>query len=51
MDLDSHRYRLRTDLVGAAYDAFAAAGVRPPSPVERIGPAPPVEEVKSGEDM
>jgi len=51
VDLDGHRYRLRTDLAGAAYDAFAAAGVRPPSPVERIGPAPPAEAVNSGEDV
>jgi hypothetical protein len=28
----------RTDLVGAAHHAFAAAGVRPPSPVTHPGP-------------
>ena len=29
--VDGNRYRLRTELVGAASAAFAAAGVRPPS--------------------
>ena len=29
--LDDKLYRLRTDLRGSAFDAFAAAGVRPPS--------------------
>jgi hypothetical protein len=41
LDLDGTRYRLRTDLAGSAFDAFAAAGVRPPSPVSSLGPAPP----------
>jgi len=41
VDLDGQRYRLRTDLVGAAHHAFAAAGVRPPSAVTHLGPAPP----------
>jgi hypothetical protein len=40
VDLDGRRYRLRTDLVGAAYEAFAAAGVRVPSPVTDLGPIP-----------
>jgi len=38
VELDGQRYRLRTDLKGAAPQAFAAAGVRPPptvSPLER----------------
>jgi hypothetical protein len=39
-ELDGERYRLRTDLVGSAGAAFAAAGVRPPSAVTRLGPVP-----------
>ena len=39
--LDAQRYRLRTALVGAAHHAFAAAGVRVPSAVTALGPAPP----------
>lgn len=38
--LDDTRYRLRTDLVGAAHHAFAAAGVRPPPIVTTLGDAP-----------
>lgn len=38
LELDGHRYRLRTDLVGSAYHAFAAAGLRPPSRVTLLGP-------------
>jgi len=41
VDLDGRRYRLRTDMVGAAHEAFAAAGLRPPSPVTHLGPARP----------
>ncbi len=33
VELDGQRYLLRTDLKGVAYQAFSAAGVRPPSPV------------------
>ncbi len=44
VDLDGQRYRLRTDLVGVAHQAFSAAGVRVPSPVTRLGPSPPGEE-------
>jgi hypothetical protein len=40
VDRDGRRYRLRTDLLGAAYEAFAAAGVRVPSPVTDLGPIP-----------
>jgi hypothetical protein len=40
IDLDGSRFRLRTDLKGAAYHAFAAAGVRPPALVERLGAVP-----------
>ena len=36
VDLDGQRYLLRTDLNGAAYQAFAVAGVRPPSPVTLV---------------
>jgi len=39
LDLDGRRNRLRTDLRGAAGKAFAAAGVRLPSPIEDRGPA------------
>jgi hypothetical protein len=39
LTLDGQRYRLRTDLRGAAYHAFAAAGVRPPAVVTPLGPA------------
>ena len=49
LTLDDHRYRLRTDLRGSAYHAFAAAGVRPPAVVTPLGPAaalspPPLAE-------
>jgi len=38
--LDGQRYRLRTDLRGSAFDAFAAAGVRPPAVLTHCGEAP-----------
>jgi hypothetical protein len=38
LELDGQRYQLRTDLMGSAHQAFAAAGVRPPSPVTHLGP-------------
>jgi hypothetical protein len=38
VELDGERYQLRTDMVGAAHKAFAAAGVRPPPPVTLLGP-------------
>jgi transposase len=38
LELDGQRYQLRTDLLGAAHQAFVAAGVRPPSPVTHLGP-------------
>ncbi len=47
VDLDSQRYRLRTDLPGAAHAAFAAAGVRPPNSVTRLGPIPATEPLDS----
>ncbi|MDD3579703.1 MAG: hypothetical protein PHW74_01635 [Desulfobacca sp.] len=39
IELDGNRYQLRTDLVGAAYQAFTGAGVRPPAPVTLLGPS------------
>lgn len=36
LEMDGQRYLLRTDLVGSAHAAFAAAGVRPPAPVTRL---------------
>lgn len=41
VDLDGMRYRLRTSMVGSSYQAFQAAGVRPPATVTLLGPAPP----------
>lgn len=40
LDLEGNRYRLRTDMVGSSYQAFQAAGVRPPERVALLGPAP-----------
>jgi arginine repressor len=37
--LDGERYRLRTALPGAANDAFAAAGLRPPRTLTHLGTA------------
>ena len=42
--LDEQRYRLRTDLVGSAHHAFAAAGVRPPAPVTGLGAMAPTSD-------
>jgi hypothetical protein len=39
VELDGQRYRLRTDLIGTAQQAFAAAGLRPPAPVTPLGSA------------
>lgn len=36
VELDGHSYLLRTDLEGATYQAFAAAGVRPPPSVTAL---------------
>jgi hypothetical protein len=41
IDLDGNRYRLRTSMVGSSYQAFQAAGVRPPETVTLLGPTPP----------
>jgi len=49
LTMDGERYRLRTDLCGHAYEAFAAAGVRPPSVVTHLGTAdPPPDPDRSG---
>jgi hypothetical protein len=48
LTLDGQRYRLRTDLHGSAYHAFAAAGVRPPALVTPLGPAPAASPPSSG---
>jgi hypothetical protein len=40
IDLDGRRYRLRTPMAGASYQAFQAAGIRPPETVTLLGPAP-----------
>jgi hypothetical protein len=40
LELDGKRYQLRTDMIGSAHHAFAAAGVRPPSPVTPLGAIP-----------
>jgi hypothetical protein len=48
LDLDGNRYQLRTDLVGAAHQAFVAAGVRPPSTVTPLGPLPEPGPAGSG---
>ncbi len=48
VDLDGQRYRLRTDLVGVAHQAFAAAGVRPPPTVSSLGPRPEPDSLGSG---
>jgi len=37
VELDGKRYRLRTDMKGAASAVFTATGVRPPSVVELLG--------------
>lgn len=39
LTIDDQRYRLRTELRGAAFEAFAAAGVRPPAVVTPLGAA------------
>jgi len=40
VELDGRRYRLRTDLRGVAGQAFAAVGLRPPSPLTALGDSP-----------
>ncbi|MEW6296084.1 MAG: IS1634 family transposase, partial [Candidatus Diapherotrites archaeon] len=47
VELDGHSYQLRTDLKGAAYQAFAAAGVRPPPTVSPLEPQPQPDSLSS----
>src|SRR6266404_131726 len=49
LTLDGQRYRLRTDLRGSAYHAFAAAGIRPPGIVTPLGPAAAASPPSSAE--
>jgi hypothetical protein len=52
VELDGRRYRLRTDLVGSAHQAFAAAGVRPPAPVTSLeSTTPPLHAPVPEEDV
>jgi hypothetical protein len=43
VDLDGTRYRLRTDCLGHAAQAFQAAGVAIPTAVTALGPVPDLE--------
>ena len=43
VDLDGTRYRLRTDCLGHAAQAFQAAGVAIPTAVTALGPVPKFE--------
>lgn len=47
VELDGHNYQLRTDLKGAAHQAFAAAGVRPPPTVTPLEPRPEPDPLSS----
>ena len=47
VDLEGSRYRLRTSMAGCSYQAFKAAGVRPPETVTLIGTSPPNLEIAS----
>jgi Transposase DDE domain len=49
--LDGKRYRLRTDLQGSAFQAFAAAGLRPPSALTYLGDAPVAAAVPEAVDV
>lgn len=48
VELDGQSYQLRTDLKGAAHQAFAAAGVRPPPTVSPLGSPPEPDSPSSG---
>lgn len=50
IDVDGHRYRLRTNLVGSAHHAFAAAGIRPPAPVTDLGASLPPQPSKEARE-
>jgi hypothetical protein len=47
IDLEGSRYRLRTSMAGSSYQAFKAAGIRPPETVSLIGPSPPTSDPAS----
>jgi hypothetical protein len=49
--LDGNRYRLRTDLRGTAFQVFATAGVRPPSPLAYVGDAPVAEPLPQAGEL
>ena len=51
VDAAGQRYRLRTDLPGAAPAAFAAAGVCPPPVATLLWPAPPDADDVEGPEM
>jgi hypothetical protein len=48
VELDGQSYQLRTDLMDAARQAFAAAGVRPPPTVSPLKPRPEPDVKRSG---
>lgn len=45
--LDGQLYRLRTDLQGSAFAAFAADGVRPPPVLSHTGTAPSTDDAST----
>lgn len=47
IDLEGSRYRLRTSMAGSSYQAFKAAGARPPETVSLINPSPPTSDPAS----
>lgn len=49
--VDGERYRLRTDLQGAASSAFTAAGVRPPATLTHLGSAPAEQAPATPSDL
>jgi transposase len=49
--LDGQLYRLRTDMQGSAFAAFAAAGVRPPSVLTHCGDAPEADDSPADPDI
>jgi len=51
IDLEGSQYRLRTNMAGSSYQAFKAAGVRPPETVSLIGPSPPSTDPTSPTQM
>jgi hypothetical protein len=51
LELDGQRYRLRTDLKGTAFEAFAAAPKSLPAAVTHLGPAPPPPATPAPPDL